>query len=46
MNPVIFSIGNFDIKWYSVLILLAVIVGYLLLKKEANKYNYPSDFIF
>lgn len=46
MNPVMLSIGGFDIKWYSVLILLGVIVGYILLQKEASKYNYPKDFIF
>ena len=36
MNPVIFSIGGFDIKWYSVLILLAVIIGITLVRKEAK----------
>lgn len=46
MNPIIFSIFGIYIKWYSVLLLIAVIVGYLLLKKEAKKYNYPTDFIF
>lgn len=46
MNPVMFSIGNFDIKWYSVLILLGVIGGYILLQKEAKRHNYPSDFVF
>lgn len=46
MDPVIFSIGDFQIKWYSVLILLGVIIGYYLLQKEAKKYNYPKDFIF
>ncbi len=46
MNPVIFTIGTFEIKWYSVLILLGVFFGYYLLQKEAKKYNYPNDFIF
>lgn len=46
MNPVIFSIGNFSIKWYSVLILLGVIIGYYFIEKEAKKYNYPKDFVF
>ena len=46
MEPVMFSIGNFQIKWYSVLILLGVILGYYLLQKEAKKHNYPNDFIF
>jgi len=46
MNPILFSIGGFDIKWYSVLILIGVIIGYMLLQREATKHNYPKDFIF
>lgn len=46
MDPVFLKIGNFEIKWYSILILLGVIIGYYLLQKEAKKYNYPQDFIF
>ena len=46
MNPVIFTIGSLEIKWYSVLILLGVLLGYYLLQKEAKKYNYPNEFIF
>ncbi len=46
MDPVMLKIGNFDIKWYSVLILLGVIFGYYILSKEAKKFNYPKDFIF
>lgn len=46
MNPVIFSIGGFDIKWYSVLILLAVIIGITLVQKEAKKFKIKGDFIF
>ncbi len=46
VNPVIFSIGNFDVKWYSVLILVGALFGYYLLQKEAKRHNFPSDFIF
>lgn len=46
MDPIIFSIGNFQIKWYSFLILLGVIFGYYLFQKESKKHNYSQDFIF
>lgn len=46
MDPVFLKIGNFEIKWYSILILLGVIIGYYLLIKESKKHNYPKDFIF
>ncbi len=46
MNSVIFSIGNMEIKWYSVLLLIAVILGIGILMYEGKKHNYPKDFLF
>ncbi len=46
MNPEIFHIGMFSIRWYSVLILLGMIIGYLLAVKEAKKFNISKDTIF
>ncbi len=46
MNPIALQIGPFSIKWYSLMILLGVIVGIGLLLKEGKKYNYPKDFLF
>ena len=46
MNPIIFSIGNFELRWYSVLILIGVFVGYKIAEKEAAKYEAPKDFMF
>lgn len=46
MNPVMFNIGSFEIRWYSVLILIAFFVAYFLIQKEAKKFNIKSDFIF
>ncbi len=45
MNPVIFSLGNFDIRWYSVLILVGAILGVLVLIFEAKRFNIDSDTI-
>ena len=46
MNPVMFEIGSFEVRWYSVLILIAIIIGYELAEFEGKKYKAPRDFIF
>ena len=46
MNPVIISVGGFEVRWYSLLILMGIIAAYLYAYNEAKKYNAPKDFIF
>ena len=46
MNPVIFSIGGFEVRWYSLFILLGIIAAYEYASIEAKKYNAPKDFMF
>ena len=46
MSPVIVSIGSFEIRWYSVLMLVAIFIGLFLIKKEAQRLNLKYDFIF
>lgn len=46
MNPEIFGIGDFSIRWYSVLILVGIIIGFILAEREGKKFNLPKDFIF
>jgi|SRR5574344_114009 phosphatidylglycerol:prolipoprotein diacylglycerol transferase len=46
MNPIIVSIGNFDLRWYSVLMLIAVIIGIYLIEREAIRFNVKKDFMF
>ncbi len=46
MDPVMFRIGNFEIKWYSFLLLIGVLIGIFLLMREGKKQNYPRDFLF
>ena len=46
MNPVIFNIFGFEIRWYSILLLLAVVIGIFLFLREGKKYNYSKDFLF
>lgn len=46
MDPVIFSIGNIEIRWYSVLILLAFFLAFFIINKEAKRFSIKTDFIF
>lgn len=46
MNPVIFSIGNFEVRWYSVMLLVAFIVAVFFIEREAKRFDVPKDFIF
>ena len=46
MNPIFIKLGNIEIRWYSLLILIGVIIAFFLANKEAKKYNAPKDFIF
>lgn len=45
MNPILITVGNFEIHWYSVLILLGIIITAIFVKKESTKFGIPSDFI-
>ena len=46
MNPVIVSIGNFEIRWYAVLILIGALIATFLIRKEASRFTVKTDFIF
>ena len=42
-NPIAFTIGNIDVRWYGVLIALAMCLGILISMKRANKFGINSD---
>lgn len=46
MNPVMINLFGIEIRWYSIILLLAVIIGVSLLIKEGKKYDYSKDFLF
>ena len=46
MNPVFIRLGNFEIRWYSIFILLGIIAAYIYLYNESKKYKAPKDFMF
>ena len=46
MNPILVTIFGIEIRYYSVLILLGVIIAYFLFTKETKKFKINKDFIF
>lgn len=45
MNSVFLQIGDFKIYWYSIFILIAIIIGGTLALKESRRYNIPKEFM-
>ena len=45
MNEIAFSIGNFQIYWYSLFIIIGVIIAYILVKLESKRLMINKDFI-
>ena len=46
MNPVLLELGGFELRWYSVLVLLAVVLGGFLFQREAKRFSVKTDFVF
>ena len=46
MSPVIFTIFGFEIRWYSVLILLGVLLAFFLINSECKRFQIKKDFVF
>ena len=46
MNPIIVSIGSFELRWYSVLIAIAVVIGYFLILNESSRFKIKKEFMF
>lgn len=45
MNPIAFNFGFLEIRWYSLLILIAFFIGFLLVKKEVKRVDENKVFI-
>ncbi len=46
MDSVAFTIGNIQVMWYSIFIMIGVILGIGLAMREAKRFGIPTDFIF
>ena len=46
MNPVLFSFNGIDIRWYSVILLVAMLLALILFIVEGKRFNIPKEFTF
>ncbi len=46
MNPIAFTIFGMEIRYYSLFILIGVLVAYFMIVREAKKFNISGDAIF
>ncbi len=43
IDPIIFSIGHFHLRWYSLIVISAIIIGVWLVKREATRKGFKKD---
>ena len=46
MSPVIASFHGFELRWYSVILLVAFLIGYFIVDKETKRFDLPKGFMF
>jgi len=46
MNPVMIKLFGIEIRWYSVLLLVSVLLSVYIIKKETRRFNMNWDFMF
>lgn len=45
MSPILFTVGNFEIRWYAVILLTAIVLGYIIMVLEAKRLNIRVDYL-
>ncbi len=45
MDKIALTIGPIDITWYSICILIGIILAAIIINNEAQKYNIPNEFV-
>ena len=46
IDPIIFSIGHFAVRWYSLILLIAIVIGIWLTAREAERRGFKRDDIY
>lgn len=46
IDPVIFRIGDFELRWYSVVIILAVVVAIVIAAREGKRKGLTAEFVY
>jgi len=45
MNPVLLELGNYELRYYTVIVIVAVILGISIIQKEVKRFNMKTDFV-
>ncbi|MBG9982673.1 prolipoprotein diacylglyceryl transferase [Aerococcaceae bacterium DSM 111020] len=46
LNPIAFELGPFSIRWYAIIIVIAIILGDFLIRREGQRKGYDEDTLF
>ena len=46
MNPIAFTIGGFEVRWYSLMLLTGMLIAIFMVIREGKRFNIPKDFMF
>ncbi len=46
MSPVAFNIGEVEIRWYSIFIAISVVIAYIMIMSESNRFKIKKEFVF
>jgi len=46
IDPIIFRIGDFELRWYSVAIIVAVVAAVVIAAREGRRKGLPADFVY
>ena len=46
ISPVAFELFGYEVRWYSLLILLGVIISYVIIQSECNRFQIKKEFVF
>lgn len=46
IDPVAFSIGSLEVRWYGIFMAITILVGFLYLRRDALRLGHDEDFIY
>ena len=46
MNPILFTLGGVEVRWYSALMLTGMLITIIMVIAESKRFNISKDFAF